>query len=96
MNKVQNAIDLMHTRYNKGIEKVLAAEESHEGATITFNTREIELLKLLVFDRIGAEHQTWYDITHDEDLEISDMAYELAGSKQREDRLQRLYNKLSK
>lgn len=93
--RYSEALELMHRpMYVKSRKKVLSAEESREKITITINPKELELLKSMVSDRIGAEHRTWYDISHDEASTVNDMAYELAESALREDRLHRLYSKL--
>jgi len=93
--RVNKAIEMTQApMYRKAHDKVLAAEESRESLTITLNATELEILRMLVSSKIGKEHETWYNITHDSTITTDDMAYELAGSILREDRLQRLLEKL--
>lgn len=93
--RVEEALNIVHSKtYQKPHDRVLEMEEQREGATITINATELEMLKSMVTERIGREHETWYDITHDEVITTNDMAYELAGSVLREDRLHRLLKKL--
>ena len=93
--RVEEAINIMHSNhYKKAHDNVLALEELHDGATITINAKELELLKFLVTDRIGHEHEVWYEVTHDELQDVNSMAYELASCTLREDRLHRLLGKL--
>jgi hypothetical protein len=93
--KVEEAMKLAHAYgYEKAHDKTLAIEEESNGITITLNQTELEILQSLVSSRIGREHNIWYDVTHDETLSANDMAYELAGSILREDRMHRLLEKL--
>lgn len=94
MDKVQEAIDMMHSKYRKNYDKVLTMEEAKEPITITVNPTELEMLIRLVTGEIGDERQTWYDITHDVDQPVYEMAYDLGESHLREERLQRLNAKL--
>ena len=93
--RVIKAIEMAKApKYRKAHDNVLSAEENRESLTITFNAAELEILQMLVSNKIGKEHETWYNITHDSTITTDDMAYELAGSTLREDRLQRLFEKL--
>ena len=93
--KVEEAIQMAHAHnYQKAHDKTLTTEEESDGITITINYTELEMLRSLVSHKIGKEHEIWFAITHDEELPVSDMAYELAGSILREDRLHRLLGKL--
>ena len=67
--KVEKAIELMHSRYQKNRDKIRAFEEKQDGITITVTSSELNLLRLLVSDRVGHEHNVWYETTHDELLE---------------------------
>lgn len=95
--RYNEALERMHRPvYMKAHDKVLSAEEARGSITITVNPKELELLKLLVSGKIGEEHEIWYAVSHDEAIRVDDMAYELAESSLREDRLHRLMDKLYK
>ena len=93
--RVQEALKISSTGvYQKAHDNVLTSEEQKGLATVTINRKELELLLSMVSDKITKEHETWFEITHDEAIPVSSMAYELAGSALREDRLNRLRDKL--
>lgn len=80
--------------HRKAHTKVLDNEELTDSVTVTVNSEEMKLLLSMVSDKIDNERETWNEIVRDESLPGDDMAYELAGSSVREDRLVRLFNKL--
>lgn len=94
--KVQNAIDRLHTVYDPGIKEYLEKlDKIGEPVTITITANELRLLKNYVSNRLGELHNDWFEVTHDEQVDECDMAYELCRIKEKEEQVGRLYTKLT-
>ena len=93
--RVLKALEISsNKRYRKAHTKVLDSEELTDSVTVTIKSEEMKLLLTMVSSKIDSERETGNEITRDESIPVNDMAYELAESGIREERLVRLFNKL--
>lgn len=90
------AIDLMNRTYLPHIKKLLDTEERCGHCTITLNRSELQILQLLVTNRLDEIHRDWYEKTHDDTYtDPQELAYVLSRTECSFRQLSKLYTLLN-